>query len=122
MAAGIDIWYDPEQLKFRQKQNPTEEDRRQYRAAAATAMAVFVYVVLQVVSEKLASQTSETLPALMVRFQQQGKNAAKDEGDHWVYAISQAVSALMRDIPVRMQGLVADGVNNHYKEKGVGAD
>ena len=119
MPAGIDIWYDPEQLKFRQKQNPTEEDRRQYRAAAATAMAVLVYVVLQVVSGKLASQTSETLPALMVRFQQQGKNAAKDEGDHWVYAISQAVeSALMRDIPVRMQGLVADGVNNQYKARG----
>jgi hypothetical protein len=55
----------------------------------------------------------------MIRFQQQGKTAAKDEGDHWIYAISQAVeSALMRDLPVRMQGLVADGLNHHYKARG----
>ena len=119
MPAGIDIWYDPERLKYRNHPKYPEEDSRQYRAAAASAMAILVYVVLQVVSEKLAIQTSDTCPALMVRFQQQGKNAAKDEGDHWVYAISQAVeSALMRDISVRMQGLVADGINNHYKARG----
>lgn len=109
MSSGIDIWYDPERLKFRNRSNLSEEDQRQYRAAAATAMTVLVYTVLQVISEKLVALTEKPFPALMVRFQEQGKNAAKDEGDHWVYAISQAVeSALMRDIPVRMQGLVVD--------------
>lgn len=109
MSSGIDIWYDPERLKYRNHPKFLEEDQRQYRAATATAMAVLIYVVLQVISEKLVSQAEKHFPALMVRFQQQGKNAAKDEGDHWVYAISQAVeSALMRDVPVRMQGLVVD--------------
>lgn len=109
MSAGIDIWYDPERLKFRNKTSIPEENQRQYRAAAATAMTVLIYTVLQVISEKLVSQIEKPFPALMVRFQEQGKNAAKDEGDHWVYAISQALeSALMRDIPVRMQGLVVD--------------
>ena len=119
MPAGIDIWYDPECLKYRNLQKYTQEDSRQYRAAAATAMTVLIYVVLQILSEKLASHTEERTPALMVRFQQQGKTAAKNEGDHWIYAISQAIeSALMRDIPVRMQGLVADGLNHQYKARG----
>jgi hypothetical protein len=119
MSAGIDICYDPERLKYRNHPKFIEEDSRQYRAAAAVSMTVLVYVVLQVLSEKLVSQTKKSLPALMVRFQQQGKYAEKNEGDHWVYAISQAVeSALMRDMPIRMQGIVADGVNAHYKAKG----
>jgi hypothetical protein len=119
MPAGIDIWYDPERLKFRQKQGFREEDQRQYRAAAGAAMAILVYVVLQVLSEKLTHPSSEAVPAFMMRFQKQGKKAAKDEGDHWVYAISQAIeSALMRDMPVRMQGLVDDGNQANYKAKG----
>ncbi|MGZ8181826.1 MAG: hypothetical protein ACXWT1_07705 [Methylobacter sp.] len=119
MLAGIDIWYDPERLKFRQRQDFPEEDQRQYRAAAGAAMAILVYVVLQLLSEKLSRPSSEAIPALMMRFQKQGKKAAKDEGDHWVYAISQAIeSALMRDMPVRMQGLVDDGIHANHKAKG----
>ncbi|GAB6142436.1 hypothetical protein JCM14076_31660 [Methylosoma difficile] len=119
MGKGIDIWYEPELLKFRNKTQFPEEDQRQYRAAAATAMAILVYVVLQILSEKLIKQSAEVFPALMVRFQMQGKKASKNEGDHWVYAISQALeSALMRNIPLRMQGLVADGDNRNYKCKG----
>jgi hypothetical protein len=119
MNSGIDIWYDPERLKLRKHPKFSDEDQRQYRAAAATAMAVLTYVVLQIVSEKIDSQSDTHLPALMIRFQEQGKNAAKEEGDRWVYAISQAVeSALMRDLPVRMQGLVADGNKTDYKARG----
>jgi len=119
MSSGIDIWYDPERLKFRQRQDFPEDDQRQYRAAAGAAMAILVYVVLQVLSEKLTRPSSEAIPAFMMRFQKQGKKAAKDEGDHWVYAISQAIeSALMRDMPVRMQGLVDDGTQVNYKAKG----
>lgn len=119
MSSGIDIWYDPERLKFRQRQDFPEDDQRQYRAAAGTAMAILVYVVLQVLSENLPRPSSEAIPAFMMRFQKQGKKAAKDEGDHWVYAISQAIeSALMRDMPVRMQGLVDDGTQAYHKAKG----
>jgi hypothetical protein len=119
MGAGIDIWYDPERLKYRNNPSFREEDQRQYRAATATAMAVVVYVILQVLTEKLTKQTGKPLTALMLRFQTQGKQAATEEGDHLVYALSHAIeSALMRDIPVRMQGLVSDGSNNVYKDKG----
>ncbi len=118
MGAGIDIWYDPDQLKYSTRKDIPEEDNRQYRAAAATVMAVLVYVVLQVLTEKLVKTSAELLPALMVRFQAQGKKALENEGDHWVYAISQAIeSALMRDIPIRMQGLVTEG-ERRYKDKG----
>ncbi|HEY8159131.1 MAG TPA: hypothetical protein VIF10_10565 [Methylobacter sp.] len=118
MGAGIDIWYDPDQLKYSNRSDIPEEDSRQYRAAAAAAMAVLIYVVIQVLAEKLTKPSAKFLPALMVRFQAQGKKALENEGDHWVYAISQAIeSALMRDMPVRMQGLVTEG-ERHYKDKG----
>ena len=118
MSAGVDIWYDPELLKYSNNPSFTEEDKRQYRAAAATAMAVLVYIVLQVLSEKLTKPSGESLLALMLRFQTQGKKAAENEGDHFVYAMSKAIeSALMRDIPVRMQGLVTDG-DRRYKDRG----
>jgi hypothetical protein len=118
MGAGVDVWYDPERLKYRNNPIYSEGDKRQYRAAAATAMAVLVYVVLQVLSEKLAKPTGESLFALMLRFQTQGKKASENEGDHLIYAMSQAIeSALMRDMPVRMQGLVADG-DRRYKDRG----
>lgn len=119
MGAGVDIWYDPERLKYRNRQNFREEDKRQYRAAAATAMAVVVYVILQVLTEKLNKELDVPLTALMLRFQTQGKQAADNEGDHLVYALSHAIeTALMRDIPVRMQGLVADHNNRAYKDRG----
>lgn len=119
MNSGIDIWYDPERLKLRKHPTFSDEDQRQYRAAAAAVVAILTYVILQIISEKLNAQSDTHLPALMIRFQEQGKNAAKEEGDRWIYAISQAVeSALMRDLPVRMQGLVADGNKTNYKAKG----
>ncbi|NOS75267.1 MAG: hypothetical protein HOP36_12190 [Methyloglobulus sp.] len=118
MGSGVDIWYEPEQLKQRDNPKYTDEDRRQYRAAAASALTILVYVVLQILTEKLTREHGESLPALMLRFQTQGKKASEKEGDHLVYAASQAIeSALMRDTPVRMQGLVTDG-NRYYKDKG----
>jgi hypothetical protein len=119
MGAGVDIGYEPELLKWRSNTRNTEEDSRQYRAAAATALTVLVYVFLQVLTERIARERGERIPALMLRFQTQGKKAASSEGDPLVYAASQAIeSALMRDVPVRMQGLVDDGGNRQYKDKG----
>ncbi|MCX7109454.1 MAG: hypothetical protein NTX45_04825 [Proteobacteria bacterium] len=121
MGPGVDIGFEPEQLKFRNayKGSYSEEDRRQYRAAAATALTVLVYVFLQVLTERIAKARGERIPALMLRFQTQGKKASSSEGDPLVYAASQAIeSALMRDVPVRMQGLVDDGGDRQYKDKG----
>lgn len=119
MGSGVDIWYDPDCLKYRNKTKNSEDDSRQWRAAAIAATAILIYVVLQVLNEKLKRPT-EALSALMVRFQSQGKNATRNEGDHAIYAISQAIeSALMRDIRIRMQGLVDDNSDNKiYKKKG----
>ncbi|MGH8551590.1 MAG: hypothetical protein ACRERU_23890 [Methylococcales bacterium] len=44
MGAGVDIWYEPEQLKQRDNPKYTEEDRRHYRAAAATALSIKEYL------------------------------------------------------------------------------
>lgn len=119
MGAGVDIWYEPEQFKTRRESKSPEEDQCQYRAAAVAALSVLVYVFLQTLAERLAKERGERVPALMPRFQSQGKKAAASEGDPLVYAASQAIeSALMRELPVRMQGLVKDGEQDFYKQRG----
>ena len=113
MGAGIDIWYEPELLKLRdkprlpKKDDPTEEDRRQYRAATAAALTLLVYVFLQLIAERCTKARDTRLATLMLRFQTQGRGAASTEGDPLIYAAAQAIeAALMRDVPVKMQGAV----------------
>jgi hypothetical protein len=119
MGAGVDISYDADQLNYRDnKSQYTDEDKRQFRVATATAMTIVIYVVLQVLAERLIKQSGRPLSALMLRFQSQGKEAHKNDGNHFVYAMAHAIeSALMRDMSVRMQGLVASD-NRIYKDKG----
>lgn len=121
MGPGVDIWYEPEQLKRRRDSTLCEEDQRQYRAAAVAALTVLVSVFLQVLAARLLKERGRSLPALMLRFQSQGRRASEGEGDPLIYAASQAVeSALMRDMPVKMQGLVAEGDEEQwfYKQRG----
>ncbi len=118
MGSGVDVWYEPELLKQRDNSKVAEEDRRQYRAAAATAMSVLVYTVLQVLADRVSKEREHRVATLMLRFQTQGKEAASSEGDHLIYAAAQSIeSALMREVPVRMQGLVATG-DRTYKDRG----
>ncbi len=134
MGPGIDIWYDARCLSFYgeddkkrsvladiyREKGVTDDDRKQFRAATTAAMMIIVYMVLQRISQRLMRQTEKPLSALMMRFQNKGKAAQQWEGDSFIYAISQAVeSALMQDMPVRMQGLTNE--NSHtmpYKVKG----
>ena len=119
MGSGVDIWFEPELLRQRENAKGTEDDRRQYRAAAVTAMTVLVYTVLQVLTERIAKEREARVATLMLRFQTQGKEAKITEGDPLIYAAAQAIeSALMREVPVRMQGLVTDKGDRYYKDKG----
>lgn len=118
MGGGVDIWYEPELLKQRDNAKGSEEDRRQYRAATTSAMTVLVYCVLQVLAERVSKEREQRVATVMLRFQTQGKEAAGSEGDPLIYAAAQAIeSALMREVPVRMQGLVTTG-NRIYKDRG----
>lgn len=118
MGSGIDIWYEPELLKQRENAKIPEEDRRQYRAATISALTVLVYAILQVLAERIAAEREQRIAAVMLRFQTQGKEAASSEGDPLIYAAAQAIeSALMREFPVRMQGLVTTG-NRTFKDRG----
>jgi hypothetical protein len=134
MGPGIDIWYDARCLSFYgeedkkrsvsvdiyREEGVNDDDRKQFRAATTAAMMIIVYMVLQRISQRLMRQTEKPLSALMMRFQSKGKAAQQWEGDSFIYAISQAVeSALMQDMPVRMQGLTNE--NSHtmpHKIKG----
>lgn len=126
MGGGIDVLYDPELLRERRDHevsNPdkraNEESRRQYRTAAISALAVLVYVVLQVVAERINKEKQTRVSALMMRFQKRGKEASSFEGDPLIYAAAQAVeSALMREMPIRMQGIVTTTGNQYYKQRG----
>jgi hypothetical protein len=88
MGSGIDIWYEPELLKQRENAKIPEEDRRQYRAAAISALTVLVYTVLQVLAERIAKEREQRIATVMLRFQTQGKEAAGSEGDPLIYASS----------------------------------
>jgi len=116
VGPGIDITYDPDQLKWDKgtKKRP-ELDRRHYRAASIVAFTTLVYVFLQVLVEKISKTQKTQISAWMLRVQTKGKIKQDEEkseayangGDPAIYAAAHAVElALMRDIPIRMQGLV----------------
>jgi len=126
MGPGIDIWYDANCLSFYgeddkkksvsvdvyHEKGVNDDDRKQFRAATTAAMMIIVYMVLQRISQRLIQSSEKPLSALMMRFQNKGKAAAQWEGDSFIYAISQAVeSALMQDMPIRMQGLTNENQN-----------
>lgn len=108
MGPGVDLWYDPELFRRRQRPGaPGEEDAHQYRAAAVAALAVLVQVFLHGVLERLRGAGHERLTALMLRLQTEGRQAA--DGHSLVYAAAHAVEiAMMREVPMRMQGLVVE--------------
>jgi hypothetical protein len=130
MGGGVDIQYDPLQL------TPTrtvgkELDRHQYRTAGVAAFTVLVYVFLQVLAERLVPDGDTRLPITMLRFQMHGRESSPTAGDMTlgnlavgdtaVYAAAQAVeAALMRDTPIRMQGMVClpDDRARLYRETG----
>ncbi len=118
MGCGIDIWYEPEFFKQKNNQKYTEENRRQYRAAAISALTVLVYIILQVLAERITAEREQRITSVMLRFQTRGKEAASSEGDPLIYAAAQAIeSALMREFPLRMQGLVTTG-ERIFKDRG----
>ncbi|MBK1642364.1 hypothetical protein CKO12_10835 [Chromatium okenii] len=117
MGAGVTIWYEPDFFNQKDHPNHPDADRRQYRAAAIAAFTIMVYTVLQIIVDRLNSGREQPLTALMLRIQAQGKDADDKAGDHLVYAAAQAIeSALMRDLPVRMQGLVTEKASNYKKQ------
>jgi hypothetical protein len=119
MGSGVDVWYEPELLRRRNRSGISEQDQHQYRAAAVTALAVLVYVFLQLLVDRCTRARGRRPTTLMLRFQTQGKGTPDTEGDPLVYAAAQAVeSALMRDAPVRMQGIVLQGSDLQWKERG----
>ena len=103
------VLYDPDLFASGQSSDPAYKvlDRQQYRAATTAAFTMLVYVFLQVLADRLERATSQRIPILMLRFQTQGREAAGTDGNTIIYASAQAVeAALMRDAPVRMQGMV----------------
>jgi hypothetical protein len=130
MGAGVDIQYDPMQL------TPTRAPGRdlnphQYRTAGVAAFTVLVYVFLQVLVDRLVTAGGERIPVTSLRFQLHGRESSPTAGDMAlgnmavgdtaVYAAAQAMeAALMRDTPVRMQGMVClpDDRARLYRETG----
>lgn len=119
MGPGIDIWYAPEGLRRRQKKDVSGEDQSQYRAAAASALTVLVRVFLHLIAEAVNVPGQERVAALMLRFQMLGREAAPTEGDPLVYAAAHAVAtSMMRELPLRMQGMVVNDKNQNYRKQG----
>jgi hypothetical protein len=123
MGAGVDIQYDPMLLTpgHTSGQQYRELDRQHYRTASAAAFRVLVYVFLQVLTERLAKASGNRIPTVMLRFQTQGRAAPVTDGDTLIYAAAQTVeAALMRDTPVRMQGMVCTPGDSarQYRETG----
>lgn len=122
MGTGIDILYDPNKLasgRNHRAQKTSEETRKQYRAAAISALSALVYTVLETVIAHCSAEYGSRIPTLMLRFQRTGKEESPSAGDPLIYSATQAIeSTLMRDAPIRMQGMVTSAGNRRFKNRG----
>ena len=108
MGAGVDILYDPGLLtpgsmpKTDSGTGPPAVSSRGSRGLHGAGVRVAAGA-----GRTPGAAGGTRIPIVMLRFQTQGRKRRATDGDTLIYAAAQAVeAALMRDTPVRMQGMV----------------
>jgi len=99
-----------------------DESARHYHAAAASALGVLIHAVLYSIIRRLRSR--ELLPSngriLLLRLQGAPKGERTTDGTEMMYALSQAFeSALARELPTKMQGIVTtENRTERFRKRG----
>src|SRR5262249_39768586 len=99
-----------------------DESARHYHAAAASALGVLIHAVLYTIIRRLRSR--ELLPSngriLLLRLQGAPKGDRTTDGTEMMYALSPAFeSALARELPTKMQGIVTtENRTERFRKRG----
>lgn len=126
-SAGVQIEYDLSTLKLKRTSEADKPRSEQLRAATLTAFSLLCYVALWEVTRRTAAALDRPMSMTILRLQQSGKKAVREEDAHdgntAIYAVSHALEkALSRELPVKLQGLTtlnrtsADGFR--WKKRG----
>ncbi|MDJ0796135.1 MAG: hypothetical protein QNJ51_04745 [Calothrix sp. MO_167.B12] len=124
LPAAVIIDYDVQLLTRRSKQKGAEENK-QYHAATVAAFTVLVYCCVWRIIDRLKQGGKHDFTTLMLRLQEQGKDADGTSGDNYIYAAAQTLEAILaEDTNIRMQGTVLENLakqtkNTQWIRKGI---
>jgi hypothetical protein len=108
---GIDLEYEVRPLSTSTKQKDDKETQEQLRTASCAAFALVSYLILwEMVRRLKAAGGLDNLAMFIFRLQPGSKEVDSTDGNAAVYAAAQAIErALMRELPVKMQGFHTQG-------------
>lgn len=120
-GVGIDLEYEVRPLSA-SKQTDDKATQEQLRTASCAAFALVAYLVLYEMARRLkATEGLEQLSMYIFRLQPGSKEVESTDGNAAVYAAAQAIErALMRELPVKMQGFHTKGTahTERYRRSG----
>ena len=118
---GIDLEYEVRPLSA-SKQTDDKATQEQLRTASCAAFALAAYLVVwELVRRLKATDGLEQLSMYIFRLQPGSKEVEPTNGNAAVYAAAQAIErALMRELPVKMQGFHTNGTTHteRYRRSG----
>ena len=120
-GVGIDLEYEVRPLSAT-KQTDDKATQEQLRTTSCAAFAVVAYLVLwELVNRLKKLDGMEDLAMHIYRLQPGGKEVNATDGNAAVYTAAQAIErALMRELPVKMQGFHTNGTahTERYRRSG----
>jgi len=120
-GCGIDLEYEVRPLSA-SKQTDDKANQEQLRTASCAAFAVVSYLVLwELVRRLKAAEGTQHLAMHLFRLQPGSKEVESTDGNAAVYTAAQAIErALMRELPVKMQGFHTKGTTSteRYRRSG----
>lgn len=120
-GCGIDLEYEVRPLSA-SKQTDDKATQEQLRTASCAAFAVVSYLVLwELVRRLKATEGMQNLAMHIFRLQPGSKEVESTDGNAAVYTVAQAIErALMRELPVKMQGFHTKGTasTERYRRSG----
>lgn len=120
-GVGIDLEYEVRPLSAT-KRTEDKATQEQLRTASCAAFALVTYLVVWELARRLKGEAGlENLAMYIFRLQPGSKEVDSTDGNAAVYAAAQAIErALMRELPVKMQGFHTNGTahTERYRRAG----
>lgn len=121
-GCGVDVEYEVDLMSLT-KQTDDKATLEQLRTVSCCAFAVVSYLVLWELARRLkATDGADQLAMYLLRLQPGSKEMKPTNGNAAVYAAAQAIErALMRELPVKMQGFHTKGATSTENYRRAGA-